>query len=233
MTVERVEIGTATLYLGDCLAVLPTLEKVEAVVTDPPYGVRLTQKTSDYRHSSQFDHGASLRASRLYDDDPAQIAQLVRTFMPHILRVATRALIFCGASRLHDYPKPNGIGCVYTPSGAGRSPWGFQCCHPILYYGKDPFLQRGLGSRPNSFHTVQPNREKIDHPCPKPIEWMLWAVKRASFEDETILDPFMGSGTTGVACVRLGRPFIGIEIERRYFDIACQRIEAAMHQTKE
>ena len=73
---------------------------------------------------------------------------------------------------------------------------------------------------------------KGKHPCPKPESFMRWMVGKASLPDETVLDPFMGSGTTGVACMNLGRRFIGIEIEPKYFDIACERIERAYAQGK-
>ena len=71
---------------------------------------------------------------------------------------------------------------------------------------------------------------KGNHPCPKPESFMRWMVGKASLPDETVLDPFMGSGTTGVACMNLGRSFIGIEREPKYFDIACRRIEDAQRQ---
>lgn len=218
-----------TIYQGDCLDILPTLEagSVDAVITDPPYGVGLTTKTSDYRQSRYFDNGKSLMASRLYNDTPEYVAGLIRTAMPEVLRVARRALIYSGTRMLFNYPEPKAIGGVYTPNGAGRSSWGFTCFHPILYYGKDPYLERGMGSRPNSFRTEQPNTEDIDHPCPKPLSWMLWAIKRASFPGDTILDPFMGSGTTGVAALRTGRRFIGIELDPGYFQIAAERIANA------
>jgi DNA modification methylase len=131
---------------------------------------------------------------------------------------------------LWAYPEPASLGSVFTPNGAGRTAWGFQCTHPVLFYGKDPFLQDGLGGRPNSFRTEQPNTEKIDHPCPKPIRWMEWAVDRCSRLGETILDPFAGSGTTGVACARLGRRFIGIERHEPYFDLMVRRITEAHRQ---
>jgi site-specific DNA-methyltransferase (adenine-specific) len=70
----------------------------------------------------------------------------------------------------------------------------------------------------------------IEHPCPKPAVYMDWLATFASLPGETILDPFMGSGTTGVAAVKLGRKFIGIEIEPKYFDIACKRISEALKQ---
>ena len=228
-------MSQVTLYTGDCLDIMRTLEagSVDAVITDPPYGVRLKTKTSDYRQSANFDNGKSLMASTLYRDDPEHVEALIRAVMPEVLRVARRALIFPGVAMMYKYPEPKAVGCVFNMAGAGSSSWGFQCMHPILYYGKDPYLARGLGGRPNSFKHEQPNREKIDHPCPKPIDWMLWAVNRASFPGDTVLDPFMGSGTTGVACVQTGRNFIGIEIDPGYAEIARQRIEKAQLQARQ
>jgi DNA modification methylase len=229
----RIEIiGEARLYLGDCRDVLPMLGPVDAVVTDPPYGIGLKKKTSDFRDSRYFDGGESVAASVLYADDPAVIRALISEVIPIALALAERALIFTGPAMLWAYPEPASVGSVFTPNGAGRTAWGFQCTHPVLFYGKDPFLQDGKGGRPNSWRDEQPNPEKIDHPCPKPLAWMNWAIGRATRESETVLDPFMGSGTTGVACVGLGRAFVGIEREPTYFDIACRRIEAAYKQPR-
>ena len=227
---QPVIIGNATLYLGDCRDILPTLGKVDAVITDPPYGVGLTTKTSDYRDSKFFDNGESLKASVLYQDDPETIRALIKSAMPAILAKSDRAVVFPGMRMLWEYPEPAALGSVFTMAGAGRCSWGFQCTHPILFYGRDPFLADGKGARPNSRKDDQPNREAIDHPCPKPVSWMKWAVDRASRPEETICDPFMGSGTTGVACAQLGRKFIGIEISPDYFAIACRRIEDAQRQ---
>jgi DNA modification methylase len=230
----RVEqIGDCMLVLGDCrewLASVPACFRVDAMVTDPPYGIGLKKKTSDYRDSKFFDAGESLCATKLYQDDEAHVRELIRWIIPQCLKIADRALIFSGPAMLWEYPRPASIGSVFTPNGAGRTAWGFQCTHPVLFYGKDPFLQDGLGGRPNSHRDEQPSLEKVDHPCPKPLAWMRWAVTRASRPGETILDPFMGSGTTLVACAKLGRRAIGIEIEPHYFDIACRRIEAAYAQ---
>jgi DNA modification methylase len=204
--------------------------RADAVLTDPPYGIDLEKKTSDFRDSKFFDGGESLQATKLYQDDAVHVRGLIGEVMPACLKIATRGLVFSGPAMMTAYPHPAAIGSVFTPNGAGRCAWGFQCTHPILFYGKDPFLQDGKGGRPNSFRDEQPNKEKIDHPCPKPLAWMRWAVNRATRPDEIILDPFMGSGTTGVAAVKMGRQFIGIEIEPKYFDIACRRIDDATKQ---
>lgn len=212
-----------TLYHGDCRDVLPDIT-ADALITDPPYGVGLVTKTSDYRQSRAFDNGVSLRASLLYRDDPEHVRELVQTVMPLALARVDRALVFCGPRMMWAYPEPAAVGGVFTVNGAGRSPWGFQCIHPVLFYGKDPFLADGLGSRPNAMRDEQPNREHVDHPCPKPLRWMTWAVARASRAGETVLDPFAGSGTTLRAAKDLGRKAIGIEIEERYCEIAARRL---------
>ena len=215
-----------TIYHADCRDVLPLLEpgSVDLVLTDPPYGVNLITKTSDYRDSGRFDNGQSLMASTLYEDDPATIRQLIADTMPLLQRMTSRMVIFPGTRLMFAYPEPRAVGCVFTPNGAGRSPWGFQCMHPILYYGADPYLEDGKGSWPNGFRTEQPNRERLDHPCPKPLYWMRWCISRASREGELVLDPFVGSGTTLRAAKDLGRRAIGIEIEERYCEIAAQRL---------
>jgi len=206
---ERVEIGDAVLYLGDCLEILPTLQKVDAVVTDPPYGVGL-----------QYDS---------FEDSEDGAAQVAVSVVDWLIEKDIRAAITPGTRIAFRYPNPTEMGCMYFPAGAGFSRWGFTCFQPILFYGKDPDPPNR--KRPNSKSFTEQS-EKNGHPCPKPINLMHWLVDRASRAKETVLDPFMGSGTTGVACAQLGRKFIGIEIERRYFDIACERIEKAYAQGK-
>jgi DNA modification methylase len=216
-----------TIYHGDCRDVLPVVSG-DVAITDPPYGIGLVTKTSDFRNSKHFDHGQSLMASVLYADDPARVRAMLNQAIPLMLRRVQRALVFCGPRLLWSYPEPSAIGGVFTPVGAGRSPWGFQCVHPILYYGPDPFLKDGKGSRPNGFRTEQPNLERFDHPCSKPIGWMVWAVERASRVGEMVIDPFAGSGTTLVAAKNVGRKAIGIEIEERYCEIAAKRLSQGM-----
>jgi DNA modification methylase len=218
------------LYCGDARDILPHLPSCDLLLTDPPYGVNLVKKTSDYRDSKYFDNGESLKASVLYQDSPEQVRALIREVMPLVLAVSQRAIIFPGPRMMWAYPEPASVGCVFTVSGAGRSPWGFQCMHPILFYGKDPWLADGKGSQPNSFRTEQPNLDAkgIDHPCPKPLPWMKWAVVRGSRVGETILDPFCGAGTTLLAAKELGRKAIGIEIEERYCAITVGRLRQSV-----
>lgn len=217
-------IGNATLYLGDCREILPALGKVNAVVTDPPYGVGF--KGSATKWSGK--HGESYAQ---FNDTRENVRNICVPVITSALDMADCCVVTPGIAAMFDYPEPRAVGWIYYPSGANSGPWGFVCGQPIFYYGKDPYLAKRLGSRPNCFASTEAAEEN-GHPCPKPIKQMEWLVSRAALAGDTVLDPFMGSGTTGVACAKLGRKFIGIELELKYFDIACKRIDDAYKQPR-
>lgn len=222
---ESVTIGGCTLYCGDCRDVLPALDHVDAVVTDPPYGVMLGEtKNGQCREKNQQKYSA-------FQDSQEYLLSVVIPAFRLSLDITQRALVTTGNKNAFLYPKPDDFGVWYNPAGTGRGPWGFILAHMILYYGKDP--NRGQRATASSVwglgDAVGSIKNKL-HPCPKPLGFSKWMVGKASVQGETVLDPFMGSGTTGVACAKLGRKFIGIEIDRKYFDIACKRIEDAYKQ---
>lgn len=228
MTIIRKEvIGNQTLILGDCLEVMPTLGRFDAVLTDPPYGVDLKAKVTKHN---------TIAATKTYNDDPAHVLPLVLEAVRMACEIADCAVVTPGNRLLQSYPQAKSIGTIFSANGAGCDSWGFSGNNPILYYGPCPYLRAGLGSRPNSLYSAHPGmhvtgENKWDHPCPKPLAWMEWLVLRATPKaGETILDPFMGSGTTLVACQKLGRAGTGIEIDPDYFDIACRRVEEAAAQ---
>jgi len=215
-------IGGQRLILGDCLEVMPTLGKVDAVVTDPPYGVNYEGSTTK--------HGTNGGSYSSFVDTPDEIARVCVPAVRLAVSLARSAVVTPGNANANLYDTPRAQGAIFYPSGANCGPWGFVCSQPLFYYGKDPFLMRGLGSQPNGFSTTEATDRTIAHPCPKPIGQTMWMVGRVSMEGETILDPFMGSGTTLVACQKLGRAGIGIEIDPEYFEIACKRVEEAARQ---
>lgn len=210
---REVQIGDCRLLLGDCLEILPTLGKVDAVVTDPPYGLN-GAKTDKNAYST-------------FSDRPDEVKQLVYAVIEW--GNYQRLIMTPGQSMMFQYPEPTAVGVFYYPAGSGSCSWGFVGWQPIFYYGKDPYLQDGKGRAANSFYSTEP-AEKNGHPCPKPIGQWKRLMNRSTRQGEVILDPFMGSGTTGVACAKLGRKFIGIEIDEDYFDIACKRIRDAYAQ---
>lgn len=209
------------------MEILPSLSSVDAVITDPPYGVGLEAKRAKQRGG-----GTTIREGNYsHEDTPEYIERIVIPAIEECRKRARSVAVTPGVRNMWKYPQPDDLGSFFSAAGTGMSKWGFTCTQPILYYGKDPYLAEGKGSRPNSCGQTYPNdANKFDHPCVKPIRMMKWLVNRASLEGFTVLDPFMGSGTTGVACMDLRRKFIGIEIERKYFDIACKRIEQAQRQ---
>jgi site-specific DNA-methyltransferase (adenine-specific) len=205
-----------TIYHGDCREILPHLPKVDAVITDPPYGVRFTGSAT--RWSEKTGQGYTA-----FQDTPENVEKIIVPAFKMALSMATRAAVTPGIRNARMYPQPDGEGVFWYPSGANSGPWGFVTHQPIFYYGKCPYLASGEGSRPTGFQSTEA-AEHNGHPCPKPYGQMAWLVARVSKEGETILDPFMGSGTTLVAAKNLGRKAIGIEIEEKYCEIAAKRL---------
>lgn len=200
-----------TIYHGDCREILPHLEPVDLVLTDPPYGVDLGSKANNGRERIAY--------TRLADNDET-ITEVVKLLSMLIVRTK-RMVLTPGVKNMLRYPTPTHIGSFYYPAASGCNPWGFSCWQPIYFYGKDPY--GGKGSRPDSYSSTEA-AEQNGHPCPKPIGQWSWLMARTSLEGETILDPFMGSGTTLRAAKDLGRKAIGIEIEEKYCEIAVNRL---------
>lgn len=234
--VER--IGDATLYLGDCREILPTLGKVDAVISDPPYGIP---------HNFGVQKGGSRNGSRRlqFDWDGAGVTDAVLAAVDLASDKAAAHLWFCGlhqASHIADHlmaagltPKPAAwVKECPPPAGAGNWwPSGYELVvyayRPGAWFGdKDP--KRSNVWVADSYRFGQPG--KVDHPTQKPLGLMQRLVSALVPDGGVALDCFAGSGTTGVACAKLGRRFIGIEIEPRYFDIACRRIEEAYRQPR-
>jgi len=209
-----------TLYCADARDVIDEI-RADALVTDPPYGIGLKAKIQ--RNAGRSGAHKVGVASKLYADTRDDAEQIVDEIIPRAIGRCSRALIFPGTNMMFRYPEPDSIGAVLIPSGSGYSSWGFTVWQPILYYGACPYLADGLGNRPNGF-VAQGAGAKVDHPCPKPLYWMRWAVARVSRPAETILDPLAGSGTTLLAAKILGRRAIGVEIVEHYCEIAARRL---------
>ena len=208
---EPVRIGDATLWLGDCLEVLPTLGKVDAVVTDPPYGISENHKkvASRGKLAVPIDYG-----SFEWDKQPASPEQIAA------IRACSQSQIIFGGNYFELPPaqcwliwdKQNGTNDFADCEMAWTN---LQKAVRRVYWRWNGMIRKGDDVR--------------EHPTQKPVGVMEWCLTHIP-DAHTILDPFMGSGTTGVACAKMGRKFIGIEIEPKYFDIACKRIEDAYRQ---
>lgn len=203
-----VTIGRATLYLGDCRDILPTLGKVDALVTDPPYG--LGDKWQGGKAKWPLHHADGMK----WDAAPVErLAQLVATY-------GDNAIVWGG--HLYNLPPQRGW-LIWDKAQRG----GFTSGHCEMAWTT---LDQPVRAITLAHSVLTPSFGVIkQHPTQKPVELMKWCLSFLPNAD-TILDPFMGSGTTGVAAVQMGRSFIGIEREPRYFDIACKRIEDAQRQ---
>jgi site-specific DNA-methyltransferase (adenine-specific)/modification methylase len=215
---EPVTIGDCTLYLGDCREILPTLGHVDAVVTDPPYGIGLD--TNNLRFTGAKGEASRKRKGLRGTAGGASIAGDQGEFDPTQLLSAGKEQIIWG---WHNFPTalPKGACLVWIK----RNDEAFGS---FLSDAETAWHSRGAGVY--CFRDLSNNAIALErsHPTQKPLALMHWCINRT--KGRTILDPFMGSGTTLVACAKLGRRGIGIEIEPRYFSIACRRIEEAYRQ---
>ncbi len=198
-------IGNATLYLGDCRDILPTLGKVDAVVTDPPYGIADKWKGGNGHGWSKAREEGELRNE--WDESTPSIETM------QAVAAAGKEVIIWGGNYFELPPSR----CWLVWSKPERN---FSLAEAELAWTNRDNVVRVL-----DYARSDPDRL---HPTQKPVGVMRWSI--AKTKGETILDPFMGSGTTGVAAVQMGRKFLGIEREQKYFDIACKRIEDAQRQ---
>lgn len=200
-------IGDCRLILGDCAEVLPLIGRVDAVVTDPPYGIG-------------FEYAS-------HDDDINGWYELMNAVVP-LCKAAAPFVIMpsCAVKRLpwwYANHQPEWIVAWHKGSPGHQSTIGFNDWEPHVVWGRP--------SRPmHDYFSTRCGFDENGHPCPKPVEYAMWLVSRAAARGSTIADPFMGSGTTGVACQKQGRKFIGIEKDPGYFEIACERIRKAYAQ---
>ena len=206
---KKVVIGNAELWLGDCLAILPTLPKVDAVITDPPYGINAARD----RHSAK-DGWVDYPAGG-WDKKRASASAISAT-----LTAAPATILWGGNYYMDILP----LGAKWLVWDKGQDDFSLADCE-LAWTNISGAIRRIRYARALAL------RDGKEHATQKPISVMEWCIKQAQMP-QTVCDPFMGSGTTGVACANLGRSFIGIEIEPKYFDIACERIENAQRQVR-
>lgn len=237
---HRVErIGDATLILGDALEVLPTLGAVDHVISDPPYE-ELMQALHNGVKLRRNDGGSDRRTL-----DFVSIKDIREPFLDQVRRINQGWLLaFCNVEGVWHWREAitkRGLKfkttCIWhkpdaTPKLNGQGPALAYECITTTWCGRGHARWNGGGRRGVFPHCTNNSERHGGHPTEKPAALMRELVSLFSNPDDAVLDPFMGSGTTGVACINLGRRFIGIEIEPKYFDIACRRIEAVYAQPR-
>lgn len=197
------------LIHGNCVDVLRVMpdKAVDCIITDMPYGVGID--FGDYR------------------DDVKNLEALIDDALPEMRRVARLTIVTPGVRNLSLYPEPTWTLAWFFGGGC-RGRWGFNHWQPILAYGTDPRHRLKMMHTDVIRSVSTALAERSEHPCPKPLPFIRKLINRvAPSPADVILDPFMGSGTTGVAAIQLGHKFIGIELNGDYLAIAKRRIAQA------
>jgi DNA modification methylase len=202
---NKVQINNATLYLGDCAEILLTLGQFDAVITDPPYGIKRFEKGS-----LRFDKKGEYKDGIKWDKKPP------KEFFDMLLNVAPQSIIW-GANNFE------------LPTSEYFLVWDKQQTVDNFASAELAYTNIKIPAKIFKFGIHQHNKIEKDHPTQKPVSLMEWCISFCK-NTQTICDPFMGSGTTGVACAKMGKTFIGIERDPKYFEIACKRIEMAYAQ---
>ena len=203
---EEVVVGDQTLLLGDCLEILPTLEKVDAIITDPPYGL------GDWNNRGT-------NKNRPFDSDFTQTwdKPITKQHIALILSLSKYQILWGANYYLDLLPRTKQM-FVWNK---GIRNMHFNDCE-IAWCSQFREASRMFDLSPNGLNKK--------HPTQKPLSLMKWCIEKLPNDAETILDPFLGSGTTLVACAKLGRRGIGIEMDKGYFDIAVERVKRAYDQ---
>ena len=195
---EKVVIGNAELWHGDCREVLPLLPGVDLILTDPPYGIGIAANPVRQAHE------------RMEWD-----AQPPSAWLFGLMQERAKHLIVWGGNY---FPLPQSQTFLVWDKMQPEN-FSLAMCEQAWCSFK----------KPAKMHRLSVTSYAKEHPTQKPVALMEWCIGHAP-DSATVADPFMGSGSTGVACMQLGRSFTGIERERRYFDIACERISRAQAQ---
>lgn len=204
------------IYHADCREVLEEM-RCDLVLTDPPYGIEKSSGTIN-RLRGKGNYTAQ------FEDSPQYVSEVVADVIRRCI-AKWPVVVTPGNKCMMMYPQPDSFGCYYQPASVGLQVWGNADAQPIFYYGKNP-TKRNMGT-PCSY-TLTETPEKNGHPCVKPLGAWKRLMGNVSTEGMTVLDPFMGSGTTLQAARELGRYAIGIELSEEYCEIAAKRQQQRM-----
>lgn len=212
MDEPRIErIGDAILYLGDCCTILPCIDPVDAAITDPPFGVGNFVQTTGRIMGRGANRGAAVEWNDV--PPPPEFFAALREKTTHRIIWGANffncfedrggAIIWDKCQRMPNFSKADIASCThFQKTEIVRIPWtNFTVTHEAV----------------------------TDHPCERPVALYEWCINYLP-RVESVIDPFLGSGSVGVACVNLGKRFVGIERDPKYFDQACERIAAAYSQ---
>lgn len=213
------ETENGKIYHCDARNILSLMSKIDLVLTDPPYGI-------GFKYIQ-------------YEDTPKNLMSLIENIIPLCIQKSVRTAIFCGVQNVQIYPVCDWIHAWSWDTTATFGKFGYNQWQPVLLYGEDV---KGFGSINGVLKSDRlaltggskigflSEQKKGLHPCPKPINVIMYYINRLSMEGDLVFDPFGGSGTTAVACERMSRRWIITEIVEEYCEIAAKRIENEMKQ---
>lgn len=213
-----VVIGQCELYLGDCMEVMLALEGVDAVVSDPPYGIAFAHGGNDNSGIGGGRYATKFAKVKIAGDDAP--------FDPAHLLTFPSAILW-GGNHFADKLPASSSWLIWDKRAASGHTNDFADCEMAWTNGKG--VARVFRHHWDGMMRASERGMPRVHPTQKPIELMQWCLNFVT-GGGIVLDPYMGSGTTGVACAKAGRPFIGIELDPGYFEIACRRIRDAHRQ---
>lgn len=210
--VQKVVIGDATLYQADCMDILPTLEKVDAVITDPPFGVGNFVQTTGAKRGRGALFGVPVKWNE--SPPPPEFFQLLKVVSKHRIIWGANffncfedkggAIVWDKAQPMPNFSKADIASCThFQKTEIVRIPWT---------------------------NFVVSRQAETDHPCERPVALYEWCIAYLPKDTKSILDPYLGSGSCGVAAIRSGCKFIGIERDPEHFANACRRIEQTVSQ---
>ena len=212
--------GRIVLYNADCVDVMREIgeKEIDFSCWDLPYGINYEYNT--------------------YLDSEENLIKIIKNISPFIRKINKRACLFSGITNLVKYPQPDWILSYSYNTTANFGKLGYNQWQPILFYGDDI---KGFGNVNNILKsdTIKfsggsdigfLNKEPKFHSCQKPVKVISHLINRFSFENDLIFDAFAGSFTTAISCIRTNRRFIGCELDKEYFEKACERIETELRQ---
>lgn len=232
---EPVVIGNCTLYNADCLTVMAGLGPVDHVISDPPYEESTHKNIGGIKRNDGGKVTEKLNFASIEDIRADTIVAIESIGQGWVLLFCTTE----GVARWADVINPSRLkykrACAWIkpdamPQMNGQGPANGLECFVAAWNGKGHAKWNAGGKRGVYTHLTNQRDRDGRHPTEKPIPLMRELLGDFTNAGQTILDPFMGSGTTGVACAKMGRKFIGIELDKKYFDVACERIEKAYAQ---
>lgn len=218
---ENIIIDDATFWHGDCLDAMKSIpdNSIDTIITDPPFGINEAAGKNKSR--------GKLAIARDYGNDDWDKERPNKKYFQEIIRISNNQIIF-GGNYFADFLKPSPCWIVWDKDNGDND---FADCE-LIYTNFQKAVRKKLYRWSGFMQQPGEKRDLRQHPTQKPVKLIQWIIENYVNQSNVICDPFMGSGTTAIACHRTNRKFIGIEKEKKYFDIAIARYRNEVKQLR-